>query len=201
MTKIFFLHIPKTAGQTVHSELCKTVGAQDISPVRVHTQASAGDQFPEGYRLFSGHLDWTHLPACGPDRFAFTILRDPFERIASFYTYLRAKAEAMTPQELALPAHIGLKTIRKVSVDDYFFGGSTMWQQFILDHYDNFHCSYLAMQKMRGASALADLKSSEILVHAETGARRLDRIYRIEALSSLEKDIGRRFDRRITLTD
>ncbi|WP_430450438.1 hypothetical protein [Rhodophyticola sp.] len=61
-TTIVFLHIPKTAGQTIHSELARVVGAKAVSPVRVHTQAARGvAQMPPGYRLYSGHIDWEAL--------------------------------------------------------------------------------------------------------------------------------------------
>ena len=90
--KIVFLHIPKTAGQTVHSELLRIFGPEHTSPVRVHTQAGADGQFPEGYRFYSGHLDWETFDTADSDSFVFTVLRDPKDRIASFYFYLLHKS-------------------------------------------------------------------------------------------------------------
>jgi len=189
MKKIVFLHIPKTAGQTVHSELSRIVGADQTSPVRVHTQAPNDGQFPAGYRLYSGHLDWNTLDDIGNDRFVFTILRDPFERIASFYFYLHHKSLGLPDSALTLPENTGLRKIRHCSIDDYFFGGTKDWQRFILDHYANFYCAYFATRKIRGAAALADCSSSEILTKARMGASQLNRIYSIENLGTLESDL------------
>ena len=191
MTRIFFLHIPKTAGQTVHSELSRVIGPDATSPIRVHTQAPETKQFPEGFRLYSGHLDWTTLPPPNRDRYAFTILRDPFERIASFYLYLADKAARISPQHLEAPENTGLRMISQQTADDYFFGGDASWKRFIADHYDNFYCNYLATRKMRGAGALEGMDVHEKVALAKNGARRLDRIHDIENLKDLEADIAR----------
>src|SRR5690606_31646457 len=58
---IVFLHIPKTAGQTIHNQLAQMVGAGSVSPIRVQSQAPKGPQMPAGYGLYSGHIDWTEL--------------------------------------------------------------------------------------------------------------------------------------------
>lgn len=69
---IVFLHIPKTAGQAIHNGLITAVGGREhVSPVRIHTQSA--DQYPAGYRLYSGHLDWDHIDRIGPDRFSFRL--------------------------------------------------------------------------------------------------------------------------------
>lgn len=200
MKKIVFLHIPKTAGQTVHSELSRIVGADTTSPVRVHTQAPSDGQFPAGYRLYSGHLDWDRLDDIGDNRFVFTILRDPFERIASFYFYLHHKSLALSESDLTLPENTGLSKIRHCSADDYFFGGTKDWQRFVLDHYDNFYCTYFATRKIRGAAELVTLSSSEILNQAYAGAQVMDRIYGIENLNALEDDLHRLTGQKAALT-
>lgn len=191
MRKLVFLHIPKTAGQTVHSELSRIVGAENTSPVRVHTQADADGQFPDGYGLYSGHLDWDKLNEVTGDRFVFTILRDPLERIASFYFYLRHKSLSLTDTTLNAPENTGLRKISQCSVDDYFFGGDSAWQRFILDHYDNFYCSYFATRKIRGSCELEQISKSETLRRAENGASQIDRIYTIDDLQPFEEDLHR----------
>ena len=120
MKKVAFLHIPKTAGQSVHSELTKIYGNARTSPVRVHHQASSDGQFPNGYDLYSGHLDWCRLRETQTDAFAFTVLRDPFERIASFYFYLRNKASRLTDSLLSSPGHMGLYKVKNCSPAAYF---------------------------------------------------------------------------------
>lgn len=187
---IVFLHIPKTAGQSVHNALSRAVGADHVSPIRVHTQAQDGAaQFPDGYRLYSGHLDWTALDRIPTPRFVFSILRDPRERIASFYFYLRKEAKSLTPEELDLPQNKGKKAALFASAEEYFFGGDPQWQHFIRDHYDNFYCRYLASQRIRAGQAFSDLPDRRKLRMALRNLEQIDWIYSVENLSALEADL------------
>lgn len=171
---IVFLHIPKTAGQTIHNALVAAVGGgKQVSPIRVHTQSA--DQYPEGYRLYSGHLDWDHIYKAGPDRFSFTVLRDPAERIASFYFYLQKEARKLSASDLR--KNIGKRRALEWSADDYFFGGDNKWQAFILDHYNNFYCSYFSTRMMRGHARIAHLKPSELIGSAQSGLESLQGVY------------------------
>lgn len=187
---IVFLHIPKTAGQTVHNQLAMAVGKDAVSPIRVHTQAPNGPQMPAGYRLYSGHLDWTEVDDL-PDPFIFTVLRDPAERIASFYFYLLSEAGKLTAEELANPANQGKAMILQNPAETYFFGGSAAWKMFIHDHYDNFYCSYFATRRMRGWSAIRDIPAADLQEKALSGLSLLDRVYSTSALEVLEQDIAR----------
>ncbi|WP_412551352.1 sulfotransferase family 2 domain-containing protein [Shimia sp. MIT910701] len=186
---VVFLHIPKTAGQTVHSELVRVVGKRATSPVRVHTQASPTEQFPSGFRLYSGHLDWICLNSLPHDRFVFSVLRDPRERIASFYFYLLDKAEKLSPKSLLLPENTGMRNILRHSTDDYFFSGSPQWRRFIRDHFDNFYTAYFATRKMRGWSEISKLKKTERMGLALAGAKELDGVYDVKDLARLEADL------------
>ena len=50
-----FLHIPKTAGQAVHTELERIVGADAVSPTRVHNQhGPQTEQLPPGTGCIRG---------------------------------------------------------------------------------------------------------------------------------------------------
>lgn len=191
---IVFLHIPKTAGQTVHNGLARTVRAHRVSPIRVHTQAlNPVNQYPAGYSLYSGHLDWTaltHLPAA---RFVFTVLRDPAERIASFYFYLQRAAAALDKTSLNLPSNIGLNRALKWSPDDYFFGGDDPWQMFVRSHYDNFYCSYFATRRMLGWGETVGLTTSQLLKLARAGLASMDRVYSTNSLTAMEQDLNTRF--------
>ena len=188
---IVFLHIPKTAGQTIHSELSRIVGADATSPIRVHTQAAtAAGQFPPGYGLYSGHLDWLNLSDLPAPRFTFTVLRDPLERIASFYFYLRREAEGLTEEELQTPERTGMRMAKTLSADDYFFSGSPQWQRFIHDHYNNVYCAYFATRKIRGWQQISDLDNTSIFKLAMAGTKLVDRIYSVTDLGALEADIA-----------
>jgi hypothetical protein len=192
-TVIVFLHIPKTAGQTVHSELARAVGAKAVSPVRVHTQAETGAaQFPPGYRLYSGHLDWDALDTVPALRFTFTVLRDPLERIASFYFFMRRQAEACPSDELAKPGRSGMRMAIEHGPDGYFFGGTPQWRRFVEDHYHSTYCSYLVTRRMRGYARVADLDHDTLVSQAQKAARGLDGVYSVDDLGRLEQDISQR---------
>ena len=200
MGPIVFLHIPKTAGQATHRELVALVdGEEHVSPIRVHTQARDTSQLPAGYRLYSGHIDWTDLESLPQTRFAFTIFRDPRERIASFYLYLLKEAQALGEAALAQPENRGKQRILTNSADDYFFSDDLEWQSFIHDHYNNFYCTYLATRKIRGYGAMKSLSRSERLRAALDGAAALDGIFSTDALEELECELEARFGARVDL--
>lgn len=199
---IVFLHIPKTAGQTIHNALAAMVGKKYVSPIRTHTQAT-GDarQMPPGYALYSGHIDWTELETLPKGRFTFSVLRDPRERIASFYFFLLKEAEALDAEALNQPQNYGKKLILQRSAEDYFFGGPGHFNAFIRDHYDNFYVSYLATRKMRGRPDLADVSAADRLARAKAHAAQIDRIYPISGLGQLEQDIAARFGGQVSVTE
>ena len=198
MSPIVFLHIPKTAGQTVHHELVRVVGGEGhVSPIRVHSQAGSAPQMPAGYRLYSGHIDWTELENLPVERFVFTVLRDPRERLASFYLYLREKAERLSATQLDGPEHLGLRRARDWSADEYFFGGDAAWQRFILDHYDNFYTAYFSTRRIRGRHDISGLDPALVRRRALAGLAVLDAVYDTTSLRRLEDDIEMRYGKKI----
>lgn len=199
---IVFLHIPKTAGQTVHNELVRAVGKDAVSPIRVHTQASTPeDQFPQGYSLYSGHIDWIALDQIEKPRFVFSILRDPRERIASFYFYLLKEAKALSPEQLEDPRHAGKRKILANSVDDYFFGGDVAWQNFVFDHYDNFYCSYFGSKRIRPGHIYTRMPERRKLRGALRNMSKIDWIYSVENLSTLQSDLNELYGFDLKLTE
>lgn len=197
---IVFLHVPKTAGQTIHNELVRLVGGDaNVSPVRVHTQAGPHEQLPQGYSLYSGHIDWATMGALPRDRFAFTVLRDPKERIASFYYYLRKEARKLSREALQQPENLGKRQALEKTPDEYFFGGDEAWQTFVRDHYENFYCNYFASQRMRGRAQLQGLPEEEVLERAVANLGRLQGIYSTDRLERLEEDVLEIFGERISV--
>lgn len=188
---IVFLHIPKTAGQTIHNEICKCVGEEKTSPIRVHTQVSSNaSQMPAGYRYYSGHIDWREIDSLERP-FSFTVLRDPKERIASFYFYLLREAQELSQAALARPENMGKRMVLHHSTQEYFFGADDgQWQNFILDHYDNFYCSYFASRLVRGRAEITALNPSEQVASAVRNIKQLSGIYSTKNLSPLEQDLG-----------
>lgn len=173
----------------MHSELSRVYGRHQTSPIRVHTQAPVEQQFPEGYGLYSGHLDWETYGNVPSDRFVFTILRDPYERIASFYFYLYDKSLKLSDAELSKPENLGLQRVRYDTAEQYFFAEDPSWNNFIVDHYDNFYCSYFATRRVRGAHQLKKLTDKDVIYRAIDGTNLLNKIYSIDNLVELENDI------------
>src|ERR1700722_17141924 len=139
LDRVIFLHIPKTAGQSVHNYLQRAVGAAKICPARENFQL-VGKSILElsRYKVFSGHLDWALLDCVAANAFAFTILREPTDRILSFFFFLRGEALRLTPEQIDLPQNQGKKYLLKLSVDDYFCGGPPFIRSFLDSHFDNF---------------------------------------------------------------
>lgn len=199
MPQVVFLHIPKTAGQSIVQELRRVFGGSNMSPVRTHTQAKKDAQLPAGYRVYAGHIDWVDLEGLEDKRFSFSVLRNPRERIASFYFYLKREAEMLSAEQLALNENTGKRNILTMSADEYFFGGQRPWQIFIHDHYDNFYTTYFATRRIRGWHLIKDLTPDELMMRAIAGAQSVSGIYGISELDRLETDLSTVLDATLNL--
>lgn len=143
--KIVFLHIPKTAGQSIHRVFEENFKKEDVAPIRVNHQFrhfSLNEQ--KRYSVFSGHLDWDRLDFVKDPKVIFTILRAPKERLASFYLYLKGKAEKASEAEINKPENRGLYLAKNLTIDEYFGEKSLPERNFIDDHYENFYTYYFA---------------------------------------------------------
>lgn len=123
--RVVFLHIPKTAGQSVHAALQAAFEPSAIRPARVNEQLRPmGISELNRYQVFSGHFDWSALDCIKGPSYRFTILRDPLERTLSFYFYLRKQqGEALAPAERAMPQHSGRRAAAEMTSDEYFLSG------------------------------------------------------------------------------
>ncbi len=84
-TPLVFVHVPKSAGTSVHNFLIDSFGKDALAPPRLIHEFH---NVPLGYKLYSGHtcLDqWATLPV--KPRFV-TWLRDPVRRVLSTYYFL-----------------------------------------------------------------------------------------------------------------
>lgn len=167
------------------------LGPDAVSPVRTHTQVpSTSAQFPEGYKFYSGHLDWDDDTVFAAPQFTFSVLRDPRERLASFYLYMLSRAKQMPEDQLELPHNIGLKRLLAGPPDDYFFAGDTQWQLFISDHYDNFYTGFFAARRLRERSDLKGLSGAERMARALANIDALPvHLYDVSEIERLEEDL------------
>lgn len=87
---IAFIHIPKSAGSSLHTMLSDAVGPEFVYPERHRGPARASSQDRQSYRLFSGHFDHDEITAAPSEVRLVTILRDPVARVLSRYWYSRS---------------------------------------------------------------------------------------------------------------
>jgi hypothetical protein len=205
--KLVFLHIPKTAGQSIRQELRRAFGRERESPVWTKTRARAhgGTCFPDPgrYDLYSGHIDWHDLDEQlrGP-RVVFTVLRAPRERLASFYFYQLANSADVAP-----PARAGgrrphrLESIRSLSVDDYLANPSLERRDRIDAAYDNVQTRYLATRRLHSIRDLPTADAGEaMLTRAVANAAGLDLVCTIDTLARVEALVRAEFGFEIAVT-
>lgn len=161
--KIIFLHIPKTAGQSVHEYLLRNFPRERICPARVNEQLQAyATSELNRYQVFSGHFDWSAFDELEGERFVFTILRDPMERILSFYFYLREQAAHFA--ELGkLEDKPGIKAALELTPWQYFVDPNCPLREFIDNHYDNFFTFFFAGRAFTARAKLKLLMGSGML--------------------------------------
>jgi hypothetical protein len=192
--KVVFLHIPKTAGQSVHAALVDAFGEAAVCPARVNEQLrllSIAEL--NRYQVFSGHLDWSMLDCLKGPTYVFTVLREPMDRLLSFYFYLREQGAAMPAQQRSRPEHQGLKAAFELAPRDYFLGGPPHLRNFIDDHYDNFYAHYFAGRHYRARGELAALGRRGLLTRDALARMAVDNLSRLDAVFALG-DIERVFE-------
>lgn len=122
-----FLHIPKSAGMSVHAALEAAFPAGSVAPARFDDSVFCGfSDFdalrPEqrrrlvaddaevaalaGYSIVSGHFHLPTLTAVAPPSAIATVLREPRARLLSLYAYWRALTfEEWRPYDVHKSAH------------------------------------------------------------------------------------------------
>jgi hypothetical protein len=91
--QLVFLHIPKTAGWTLHDALLRVFGERHSLRVnteedRVQVRRMSAREFAQ-YRYVSGHFDFNDVKdKCGRDSSLVSILRDPVRRLVSEFNYM-----------------------------------------------------------------------------------------------------------------
>jgi hypothetical protein len=196
-TRVIFLHLPKTAGQSVHKTLIDLFGPASACPARVNEQLLllSIEQIRQ-YRVLSGHFDWS-LVDCAPEpKFVFTVLREPADRVLSFYFYLREDAAKLSKEELNLPWNAGRKAALEWSCDDYFCSAKPDFRNFIANYYDNVYLYYFAGRgfearpKLLAQQARHSLSDNDLIDLAWSNLSTLDGVYSVDHLEELDRDLA-----------
>lgn len=91
--RYFFLHIPKTAGTSLHRVLKEYVGPY-FHQRYPHELAWPASTIWQRFRGCGGHTDWHSAEKLGMlSGFSLTFLRDPVERVISQYSFSRLAKE------------------------------------------------------------------------------------------------------------
>ena len=194
---VVFLHLPKTAGQSVHQFLENLFGAESVAPARMNA-ALLRMSIPEirQYRVLSGHLDWLLLDCVAAPKFVFTVLRDPLERILSFYFFLRREAANLPPKRLTWPANRGIAASLQLPCDAFFLGADAGLRGFLDNQFDNIYSFYFAGRAydtrprlLAQQQANVTFTDARIVRMALDNLATLDGVYRVDGLQRLDDDL------------
>ena len=201
--KVLFLHLPKTAGQSVHQYLIDLFTNEQVCPARVNEQYSQlSDDELDRYTVYSGHVDWSRFDNLESPFFTFSILRDPLERLLSFYFYLREQADLFEARG-ELDSMPGVKAAKVNTPYEFFICPNNPHRNFIDQTLDNLYTYYFAGRQYTARNRLKDLvgagncfKSGEHLIRlAQMNIQKdIDAVYGIGSWKpKLQSDLQSRF--------
>jgi len=101
---LLFLHLPKTAGTTLKSIIGQVYGEERAAFLRVgrgdlEAFAARPEAERAGYDVVSGHLQWAERTVL-PGASVITMLREPIDRVISWYHYNKTNPHADLYQRL-----------------------------------------------------------------------------------------------------
>ena len=207
---LFFMHLPKTGGTSIRQ------AARDIFPPErilmvygrksqwstpfatelVYVRRDVSDAQRMAMRsehivekriaFFSSHLCAAHLPCFDPAR-AFTILRDPVERVLSEYYFFQQKGYSQDPLEVFIerPEHRNVQHRKLAPVDLKALGAVGVlesYDAFIAQLNERFGLRFVPLHENRGG----------LVKRIQAGRVGADVRQRIEALNEADVAIYRK---------
>ena len=195
---IAFLHIPKTAGQSIHRWISSNYNENQICPARTNKQLFNIPPIElNSYSFFSGHLDWNILKSIKTFDYVFSVLRHPDERIVSFYFYLKKQAEKRKLKSKDL-AHSPRLAMALLPINEYFENDDRHKKALIDNHYNNFYSYYFAsgtykgFQRYREKKNLSDAKLLSLAI--EMISSDYDHIFNMQTIDDLPQVLAKKFD-------
>ena len=195
---IAFLHIPKTAGQSIHNWISNNYNSEQICPARTNEQLFRIPPIElKKYNFFSGHLDWNILKSIKTFDYVFSVLRRPSERIVSFYFYLKKEAEERQRKNKneSLPPGLAMALL---PINQYFENEDINKRMFIDNHYNNFYAYYFASGSYNGFQRYAsrnNVSDAKLLSLAtEMISCDYDKIFGMETIDELPKVLASKFN-------
>lgn len=139
--ELTFLHIPKTAGVTLHTLLAPNFKGNEIYLNRIIVRPRRLSKMPQhridfiySHPFVSGHLPfWAHKKNDPhfDERYIVTVLRDPVERVLSFWRYVNERRERSKREPLASPLEVDANGMCKMLTSDPDLTGDELLQSSI----------------------------------------------------------------------
>ena len=112
---VIFHHIPKTAGMTLNEYLIKFYPIEHTYHHNVfYNKFSSPQEQLQHIKYYWGHRSWDQIDSIKSNKYLFTLLRKPRDRLISWYNFINS---ASLDDCLTLPSHLIGKLF---SFDDFF---------------------------------------------------------------------------------
>lgn len=195
---IVFLHIPKCAGQSVRILLSEAFPKRRLFPGQNDQHLSLYSRSSlQQFDIFSGHFSWSLLDFLSPDAFVFTVLRDPVDRVISFYQFLRNTAQNLSPTDLNSHVNRALRAAKELPFDEFLSAPEPEVRGFIDSQFDNFYTYYFSTRMISGRYLIRNeypdsnyFISENLIQNALTNIRERVRVYHMNDLDALRQDLS-----------
>lgn len=123
-TRLFFDHVPKTAGTSVTAALGEALGEDGTLP-EFHTAHFRAVRCAGAKRFLAGHVWFTAGEPLDPGWYYCTLLRDPVDRFLSQYWFNRAVARGIAAEAQVGPGHTNPQVLAaSLDLADYVGGAA-----------------------------------------------------------------------------